>query len=295
MPAALPVSQFRWPLRRRARARWALVLGLALLLGAGYWLRGWPGRLPDTVATYSTTGNRQKISLPDGSVAWLNARSRLRYAGAGPGATAGPRTVQLIGEAYFEVAHNPARPFQVFTATTQVRVTGTAFNVRAYAAEDSVEVTVTQGRVWVRRLAAPDSVLLTARTRAAVYAADAPGRRLPPLRQTAAAGTNFRAWQTDTLRFAEATGAQVAHTLRALYGTAVRLDPGVGQCRFSGTFVRPRPGQVLQLLAIATASRLSSDGQGGYLLQGPGCSAADSTGSSAVPTPSVTAQARQVP
>ena len=178
----------------------------------------------------------------------------------------------LTGEAYFEVLPTPARPFVVSTTTARVRVTGTAFNVRAYAAEDSVEVSVARGRVWLAPVGRTDSVLLAAGTRAALRAADAPGRVAARLRSSPAADPNFRAWQTDTLRFNDAPVAQVARTLRAAFGTAVGLStPGLGQCRFTGTFFRPQPAQVLAVLAAATASRLAPDGHGGYQLQGPGC------------------------
>jgi transmembrane sensor len=289
-PATLPVSRFRWPLQRRQRARWSMVAGVLLIFGAGFWLRGLMSRPLQTVVTYTAAEHRRQLQLPDGSTVWLNAHSWLRYAGAGSQASTGARTVQLGGEAYFEVVHNPARPFRVYTATTLVRVTGTAFNVRAYAAEDSVDVSVTQGRVWVRRLVGADSVLLTANTRIAIHAADAPGRPVYHMRRASAGGANFRAWQTDTLRFQDASAAQVIRTLRVTFGTAVRLtNPSIGQCRFTGTFVRPQPEQVLTVLAATTASRLEPDGSGGYSLQGPGCgspAATPDTSAAATPTPS---------
>ncbi|QKG57926.1 FecR domain-containing protein [Hymenobacter sp. BRD128] len=273
-PPAAPVVRPLWPAAKPAAATWwQLAAALALLVGSGYLLleRQFLHK-HDTVTTYASAAQRQLVRLPDGSRVWLNAHSRLHYRGLGAPASHGVRAVQLTGEAYFEVAHNAARPFLVSTATARVRVTGTAFNVRAYAAEDSVEVSVTRGRVWLRRLAAPDSVLLTADTRAALRAADAPGRVAATLRRTPTADQNFRAWQTDTLRFRDTPVAQVAQTLRATFGTTVKLlSTSLGNCRFTGTFARPRPEQVLAVLAAATASRLAPDGSGGYVLTGTGC------------------------
>lgn len=274
-PSALVVRPL-WPVQRRASARrWQLAAGLALLLGAGYALaRTWLFKPQELTLTYASADNRQLIRLPDGSTVWLNAHSRLRYAGVGPAPAHGLRAVQLTGEAYFEVAHNPARPFIVSTTTARVRVTGTAFNVRAYAAEDSVEVSVTHGQVWLTHLAVPDSVLLPPGTRAAVRATDAPGREAARLQRQASADPNFRAWQNDTLRFADAPVAQVVRTLRATYGTSVQLStPTLGQCRFTGTFVKQPPARVLAVLAAATASRLIPTGSGSYQLQGLGCAA----------------------
>jgi len=271
-----PVVRPLWPVQRRATARrWQLAAGLALLLGMGYALaRTWLVKPQELTLTYASAENRQLIRLPDGSTVWLNAHSRLRYAGVGPAPAHGLRAVQLTGEAYFEVVHNPARPFIVSTTTARVRVTGTAFNVRAYAAEDSVEVSVTHGQVWLTHLSVSDSVQLPAGTRAALHATDAPGRAATHLQRQASADPNFRAWQNDTLRFADAPVAQVVQTLRATYGTSVQLSTSaLGQCRFTGTFVKQPPAQVLAVLAAATASRLTPTGSGSYQLQGLGCAA----------------------
>ncbi|WP_223649450.1 FecR family protein [Hymenobacter psoromatis] len=284
-PAKAPVPVVRplWPGRRAwPAARWQLAAGLALLLGTAYALTAHFLVKPLTLTTTYASGlSRHLVHLPDGSLVWLNAHSRLRYTG---GAAAGTRAAALTGEAYFEVTPNQAQPFVVSTAAARVRVTGTAFNVRAFAAEDSVEVSVTRGRVWLLHPAAADSVLLVAGTRATLRAADAPGRVATALRRSPLANTNFRAWQTDTLRFADTPVAQVTRALQATFGTTVALgSPALGQCRFTGTFVRPQPAQVLAVLAAATASRLTPDGHGGYQLQGPGCAPAALSPSAAEP------------
>ncbi|WP_310395871.1 FecR domain-containing protein [Hymenobacter sp.] len=261
-------------------AAWApalrLAAGVVLVAGTAYALT--VGRVfearPGPAGSYASGAQRRFVRLPDGSGAWLNARSRLHYASARAGEA---RRVQLTGEAYFEVKPAAGRPFEVSTATARVRVAGTAFNVRAYAAEDSVEVSVTHGRVWLARLAAPDSVLLTARTRAALHAADAPGLVPAALRAAPAPSANFRAWQTDTLRFVDAPVPQVAQALRATFGTRLTLrGAGLEQCRFTGTFARPRPAQVLAVLQVATGASLRATGPGRYTLSGSGCATAPS-------------------
>lgn len=84
------------------------------------------------------------LSLADGSKVWLNAASSLTYPTAFVGTE---RKVQITGEAYFEVAHNPAMPFIVSKGETSIKVLGTHFNVNAYDNESSLNVTLLEGSV----------------------------------------------------------------------------------------------------------------------------------------------------
>ncbi len=84
------------------------------------------------------------LMLADGSKVWLNTASSLRY----PTAFAGnERKVEITGEAYLEVAHNPAMPFIVSKGNTSIKVLGTHFNVNAYDDESLLKVTLLQGSV----------------------------------------------------------------------------------------------------------------------------------------------------
>ena len=86
------------------------------------------------------------LSLADGSKVWLNAESSLRYPTAFSG---NERKVEITGEAYFEVVHNPAMPFVVCKGGTSIRVLGTHFNVKAYDDENSLDITLLEGSVSV--------------------------------------------------------------------------------------------------------------------------------------------------
>src|SRR6185437_15508137 len=109
----------------------------------------------NTVST--RPGSPSKIQLPDGSLVWLNADSRLTYRNADQGAT---REVQLTGEAYFEVAHDPVHPFLIHTATIDIRVLGTSFNVQCYGNERTTETSLFQGSVEVTLRSSPDKKIV---------------------------------------------------------------------------------------------------------------------------------------
>ncbi|WP_222537694.1 FecR family protein [Pedobacter polysacchareus] len=90
-------------------------------------------------------GTRKKIQLPDGTLVWLNAESSLSY--DSHLADNKQRIVHLVGEAFFDVAHQKHRPFIVHTQQLSVKVLGTAFNVKAYEKDQGTEATLLRGSI----------------------------------------------------------------------------------------------------------------------------------------------------
>jgi len=91
-------------------------------------------------------GGQFQLILSDGTKVWLNAASSLRYPSA---FGRGDRKVELVGEAYFEVAKNAAKPFLVSSSKQVVQVLGTHFNINAYTNEPVVSTTLLEGSVKV--------------------------------------------------------------------------------------------------------------------------------------------------
>ena len=98
------------------------------------------------VETSVPKGSKSLITLPDGSTVWLNSDTKFRYS-VDFGKT--DRNVFLEGEAYFKVAKNEKMVFQVNTSDISVKALGTAFNVKAYKDEETVETTLEEGKVTV--------------------------------------------------------------------------------------------------------------------------------------------------
>ncbi|HTD93127.1 MAG TPA: FecR domain-containing protein [Chitinophagaceae bacterium] len=90
-------------------------------------------------------GGQYKVTLPDGSMVWLNASTSLSY----PASFAdSARYVELTGEAYFEVAIDAHRPFNVqLSHASSVKVLGTHFNISSYPNEPTGKVTLLEGRI----------------------------------------------------------------------------------------------------------------------------------------------------
>jgi len=89
-------------------------------------------------------GGQFQVELSDGTRVWLNAGSTLHYPVAFTGKE---RKVEVAGEAYFEIAKDPLKPFTVTTGKTKVHVLGTHFNIMAYADEEEQETTLLEGSV----------------------------------------------------------------------------------------------------------------------------------------------------
>lgn len=92
------------------------------------------------------TGMEYTLALADGTLVYLNAETSLRYPVV---FREGERVVELEGEAYFEVAKDEMRPFIVRMNGSEIKVTGTSFNARAYGNEDEVVTTLVEGKVEV--------------------------------------------------------------------------------------------------------------------------------------------------
>lgn len=146
---------------------WVGVIALAIVCLAGlsiWWgFRNKPEAIqPDLVKSpawqtqITQVAEKRKLSLPDGSIVWLNAGSSLRYDAAS--LAHGERQVFLEGEAFFDIAHNKQRPFRVRSGAMEIKVLGTAFNVRAYPDDANFETSLIRGAVEVRLDDRPDDV-----------------------------------------------------------------------------------------------------------------------------------------
>lgn len=93
-------------------------------------------------------GQRISLELSDGTVVWLNSRTKIEYPASFVGDN---RKVKLDGEAYFEVTKDEHKPFVVETAKGNIEVLGTKFNVEAYSEDNTFSTALMEGSVKVRR------------------------------------------------------------------------------------------------------------------------------------------------
>lgn len=132
---------------RNIHKRWylaaAVLVGL-IVSGSLYFFQA--QRRIDWSIVQAKPGTRSNVVLPDGTTVTLNAGSELAYPTDFMQST---REVKLSGEGYFQVAKNAGRPFIIHTTTVDVKVLGTAFNLRAYPNESKTETALISGAVEV--------------------------------------------------------------------------------------------------------------------------------------------------
>ena len=137
----------------------AAMLAVVFALGMLVNLHTGKNQKPQTASWYETLaplGAKSQVCLIDGTKVWLNAGSRLQYSTAFGQQN---REVRLEGEAYFEVAKNETLPFEVTTSGIKVKAIGTAFNVKAYPDEATIETILVEGSVEVSKIGKADETI----------------------------------------------------------------------------------------------------------------------------------------
>lgn len=120
-----------------------VLLSLWFLFGDNKESNSSPAKLRELVAG---KGTRSRVVLPDNSIVFLNADTKLNYP---PQFNNNVRDVYLDGEAFFEVTKDPNKPFIVHTSGMEVKVVGTSFNVKAYSADKLIETSLLTGSIEV--------------------------------------------------------------------------------------------------------------------------------------------------
>ena len=104
---------------------------------------------PVMIEKFSPMGQISKVFLPDGSLIWLNADSKLQYSSNYGEKT---RTVSLTGEAYFDVKQDTEKPFLVKSGNVAITATGTSFNVNTFYNTSDIEIVLDEGELTIENL-----------------------------------------------------------------------------------------------------------------------------------------------
>jgi ferric-dicitrate binding protein FerR (iron transport regulator) len=150
---------------KRSFAGWlsAAIVAASVILLLFYFRQEKPGKTLVSKAAVPVNevvtngGSKSTVHLPDGSFVILNTGSRLVY---NKDFGAETRDVYLTGEGFFDVAHNENIPLIVHAGNVDIKVKGTAFNVKAYTEDSIVEAALIRGSIEVFTQADPERKIL---------------------------------------------------------------------------------------------------------------------------------------
>lgn len=196
---------------------------IAAAIAGGVGLRMWPKGMPISTGV----GEIRRMPLGDGSVAVVNSSSRLRVA-----FTRNARDIELAeGEAWFEVAHNRARPFTVHAGPVRVQAVGTAFDVRRR--DGGSDVTVTEGTVKLWSTASgAEPVFVRAGQRAVMT--DEAGVVISSL--APATSDQSLAWREGRIVLDDMTLAAAAAEFNRYHAEQLVIDPALADKQVVGWF-----------------------------------------------------------
>lgn len=197
-------------------------------------------------------GSKGAVTLPDGTLVWLNAGSELVYPEA---FSSDHRQVKLKGEGYFEVVRNEKAPFYVETDGMIVNVLGTRFDVKNYESGTTLETVLLSGKVEVlfpatrKRIALEPNQKITCNKQTGAY----------DLKEVNA--SDYVIWINDKLVCTNERLADVLYKMKRWYGLDIVSNKGVPlEQRLSLTIRKESPEEIFKLLELIAPIRYTIQG-----------------------------------
>lgn len=208
-------------------------------------------------------GSKSKLELPDGTQVWLNGNSRLTYSSGS--FNRDNREVVLTGEAYFDVVKNASLPFIIHTGPVNITVKGTAFNVKAYPKEKTVETVLVRGLVEITTSQDPDRKILLKPNEKIVIPVNEPAQHEEKTSDTAIkslfAITKFSpaekepaeiAWINTQLLFDNEPLGSIAPKMESWYNIHIHfVDESLRSKRFSGIIEKETLKETLEAMQLS--------------------------------------------
>ncbi|MBN1598725.1 MAG: DUF4974 domain-containing protein [Bacteroidales bacterium] len=202
--------------------------------------------IADYYQFYTPNGAKSEISLPDGSVVWVNSGSTIKFP---QNFSNTYREVYLEGEAYFDVKKDEKHPLVVRTSEVNIHVLGTAFNIKCYSEESTVETTLERGSIVLEFVEKSGERMKMETGQRVIYDKVKKNVVLDKSVKT----RYFTAWKDGKLVFENETFENLSTRLERWYDIEITItDEELKDIRFTGTFENETIEQGLQILELTT-------------------------------------------
>lgn len=209
------------------------------------------GISPRNYEMYTAKGERNTVTLSDGSIVYLNSNSKLVYPKTFSGKD---RQIELRGEAYFAVAHDPSKPFRVKTGSSTTEVVGTEFNLRYRS--NKMELVVAKGAVKAYRNNSDKFVSVT-KGNMVIYNPEK-GFTIPQKVNV----HRYTAWRENKLSFVQAQLFDVMNEIEMYYNVQVIYkNRHVKNKTLTGIFDADSLDHVLAMIALTMNMDIHREGK----------------------------------
>lgn len=226
---------------------WSMAASIALFIGLGSYLF-----LNNQYEYKTQIGQIQTITLNDGTTVTLNAASQLIVPRFFNGNT---RTVQLEGEAYFEVTKDSLHPFIIKTLTTTTEVLGTKFNLSAYT-NDATTLTLNEGKVLFYKQGdhKNDGVIVVPNQQVVLK---------NNILETKEVSSSFsKAWAQKQFVYTTTTVKEVMHDIERFYGVTIKIEKqGLENRLYRGKHNNPSLQDLMQKISFVLKFKYRSEGR----------------------------------
>ena len=183
----------------------------------------------------------QEVEFSEGSRVTVNSNSTLTYPKK---FNRNKREVALVGEAFFEVAKDPERPFIIVAGNMRVEVLGTSFNVKAYEKINEIEVTVSSGKVAVYPMGNPDDRVVLVKGEKAIFY-----KSSIKIEKRLNENINFSAWKTKEIVFEDTPMPEVVRIINEIYKSNLTIiGDQLNDCPVTTTFDNQSLESILNVL-----------------------------------------------
>jgi len=251
----LPQKSNSIPLYKTRWAKWAASIALIIAVGSIFsMLAIWQ---QPTVVMSGQNSSTLVHTLNDGSTVYLKANTKLEYSKRFSKST---RNVSLEGEAFFDVEHNPTKPFLINTNKARIAVLGTSFTVKSNTA-NLLDVHVETGTVMVSLKNRKQTIVANANERITL----SEGK----LTKTNVNNNIKEQWRTNRLHFKDETLANIILAINKTYGANIVLGtPGLAQRRLTVTFQNNSITSMVEVIS-ATLNLNSEQSENAIILTKP--------------------------